>query len=132
MNNKLKEAIMIKAKEENNVSLLNWNDKCFEEIEILLQDYYNIGSYFNKCDEESIKDIIDNLAFNANKSNFLKSIFSNNTETKESLLETFVYCENVNTFINMTIESNGCVLNNEVIIYFKDIIGGHSDETNFY
>lgn len=132
MNNKLKEAIMIKAKEENNVSLLNWNDKCFEEIEILLQDYYSIGSYFNKCDEESIKDIIDNLAFNANKSNFLKSIFSNNTETKESLLETFVYCENVNTFINMTIESNGCVLNNEVIIYFKDIIGGHSDETNFY
>lgn len=132
MNNKLKEAIMIKAKEENNVSLLNWNDKCFEEIEILLQDYYNLGSYFNKCDEESIKDIIDNLAFNANKSNFLKSIFSNNTETKESLLETFVYCENVNTFINMTIESNGCVLNNEVIIYFKDIIGGHSDETNFY
>ena len=132
MNNKLKEAIMIKAKEENNVSLLNWNDKCFEEIEILLQDYYGLGSNFNKCNEESIKDITANLAFNSNKSNFLKSIFSSSTETKEILLETFEYCETVNAFINMTIESNGCVLNNEIIIYFKNIIRGHSDETNFY
>lgn len=131
MNMRLKEAIMLKAKEENDVSLFNWNDICFEEIEILLQKHYGIGSYFDNCDEANIKDITNDISFNANKSNFLKVIFYNSTVTKEALLETFVYCETVNEFINMTIERDGCVLDNEIIIYFKEVYGGLFNETDF-
>ena len=118
INIKLKEEIMLKAKEENNVSLLNWNDICFKDIELNLLSYYEIDG---TIDEDGSKKFLDNINFKTDKFIFLNEIFSNGVETKEDLLESFVYCETVDEFINTTLDGYGMILDNQVIVYFKEL-----------
>lgn len=120
MNEKVKDYIMIKGKEDLGMLFKEWNEKSFEDLEIFAIEEVNLD--LNK-DDEKVYEFIDHLTFKTNKVNVLKELFSSDDRTKVDLIELFNHCENINNLLKMELEYHtfGTILDNEIIIELEDI-----------
>lgn len=119
MNEKVKDYIMIKGKEDLGMIFKEWNEKSLEDLEIFAIEVANLD--LNK-DDEKVYEFIDHLTFKKNKVNVLKELFSSDDRTKVDLIELFNHCENINNLLKMELEYHtfGTILDNEIIIELKD------------
>lgn len=119
MNEKVKEYIKLKGKNDLNSLFNEWDETTFMEFEIFASHILNIDL---NCDTKRSYELIDKLTFKTNKEKVLKELYWDEERTKEDLINLMVHCENINELIKMELEnfSFGTILNNEVIIMLED------------
>ncbi|WP_281512311.1 hypothetical protein [Mammaliicoccus vitulinus] len=116
MNEKIKDYIKIKGKEDLDLLFNVWDETSLEQFQDFA-DYF--GKINMESDDDSVYEFIDNLSFEINKSKLLKEMYTDEQRTKEDLIELLVHCENINNVINMEIEFCGKILDNDVIVMYK-------------
>ncbi len=119
MNEKVKEYIKLKGKNDLNSLFNEWDETTFMEFEIFASRILNIDLNF---DTKQSYELIDKLTFKTNKQGILKDIYKDEDKTKEDLIDLLNHCENNNDLIKMELENFhfGTILNNEVIVTLED------------
>lgn len=119
MNEKLKDYIMIKGKEELDLLFKKWDEQSFIDLEIFAIELANIDL---NIEDESAYEFIDNLTIKRDKKEVLNGLFSYEDRTKEELIEILVYAEDVRTLLKMELENTtfGTILNNDIIVQLRN------------
>lgn len=116
---KVKDYIKFKGKNELNLLFNEWNESSLNDLENFAMQLAKIDL---NNDDKTTYEFIDQLTFKTNKTELLKSLFSNEERTKDDLIELFVHCENINEVIKMELDyfAFGTILDNNIIIQLEN------------
>ncbi|MGW8041312.1 hypothetical protein ACWEX2_13940 [Staphylococcus xylosus] len=118
MNEVLKKQIIDKAYNTANINKNIWNVSALNDIELHLLGFYEMNGILY---EDSQCRFVENIEFETNKGKFLKELYEDNPPNFDELIDEFVECQTINELINTFLDGYGLVLENDVIIYFKEI-----------